>query len=136
MEKDQPSSVDCWDLRQQKRDNRKAKEEMAKVDADRRREEEGNMSMEKVSIWMNDNNNADAEEDYNDENFELKEVDKKRRKLNVMGKMALAADRIGLSCRDRTTIAAAVVNAVGINVHDTDIKCSRHGLHGKNIDMI
>ena len=46
---------------------------------------------------------------------------KKGKKINVMGKIAVTADGRGLSIRDRTVIAASVLNAVGVNIEDTNV---------------
>ena len=115
MQNDQPSSVDSWDLRQQKKNDRQF---LDKVRADKRAEK-----IEVKEKLYFDNNNVMSEENVEgvldgepDGDFSSVSPKKKKKFIDVMGPISLTADRIGLSIRDRALIAASVVNSIGLDI--------------------
>ena len=114
MQKDQPSSCDSWYLRQQKREDRKYVEKCRAEKAVKRLDEVIPNIEDQEEVLLDEHLDEDDDKNDGDVNFN---VSKKRRKvLDVLGPVSLTADRLGLSVRDRTMIAASVCQAVGINV--------------------
>ena len=85
--------------------------------------------------WEKENNNVADFDDRmeQDEDFVVLGSDKKRGKkmIDVMGPIALTADRLGLSVRERTMMAASVVKSVGVSVYDTNINTASAWRKGK-----
>ena len=63
---------------------------------------------------MNDN--------YKDDNYNyVSGATGKRKKIDIMGPISIAADARNISIRDRTVIAASVINTLGVDIRDTNI---------------
>ena len=60
-----------------------------------------------------------AVDNNNDEDFNVKT--KKRKKIDIMGKISITADRANVSYAARSMIAASTANALGIDLADTNI---------------
>lgn len=119
LEPSQVGTCDSFDLRQQKRDDRKLEEER------RRKQREVDVKVkEKEAVAekdYNDNEDGAENEEEGEEDEEYIEKRKGKVKIDVMGPVSLTGDARRLSARDRAAFAASVVRALGVNVADTNI---------------
>ena len=73
-------------------------------------------------LTFNDSENNKTHEDRDiedDGDFVTKKMRKKT--IDVMGKISLTADSLNISVRDRTVMAASVVNALGLDINNTNV---------------
>ena len=127
LSEDQPGTIAGVDKRQQKKELRIKKSQES---YERRRSE----------AFENNNEQADADEadDEDDEDDEDESNNEKpsssrprKRKINIMGPISLAADGRGISLRDRTIIAAETMKAAGLDINDTNISVGSATYHAK-----
>ena len=115
LQRDQPGSCDGLDLKQKKKDDRKVLEKIRanakKVTGDGMDDIEDDEIIEELG------------DDDHEEEFVVKNrrVRNERTKIDVMGPVTATADRLGLSVRDRTMMAASVANVLGVSLDRTNI---------------
>ena len=117
LQREQVGSCAGFDDKQKKKDNRKLKGLLGSggtSDSDMEDIEEVDYGEEEEDHEMDD---CDDDEDYTVKLSRKEPVNK----LNVMGPASATADRLGLSVRQRCMFAASVVNALGVDVSDTNI---------------
>ena len=122
LQKEQVGTCDGYDAKQQKRDNRLVFEKL--------RED----AKKSASSDMDQIEEADSDDDIEEEELKGKERDdgdfvykrkkKSSKKLDVMGPISATADRLGLSVRARTLMAASVANTLGVDLDKTNISKS------------
>ena len=115
--KEQIGTCAGLDIKQKKRDNRKVQEKFAGA---------SNPAVSEMDqIEEVDDDEESEVEDEGDQDFNVKG---KRmtapKKMDVMGPITVTADRLGLSIRARTMIAASVANALGVDIDQTNISRS------------
>ena len=121
LEKEQIGTCDSQDFKQKKKDNRKIKEKMSEE-----AKKNPNLDMEAIEP-VDDDANDDMEMDEGDrrdKDFDFREKKKPTKKLDVMGPVSATADRLGLSVRARTVMAASVANTLGVDINMTNISKS------------
>ena len=115
----QVGACDGFDFRQKKRDERVRVDQERKV---RHQQQElqrlKEIKVDDATAAENDDDETDVEE--LDEEFKSPN-EKKAKMIDVMGPISMTADARGLSIRDRTALAAAVVNAVGLDIRKTNV---------------
>ena len=123
-----PRQVGCcsqFDQRQRKRDNR-INNEKEKLEINNNNTEAEKVKKRLVEkevreeILTSESGDGD-DKDNSDTTFMFNGPRKKKAKLNIMEKIAMTADAKGISIRDRTALAASVVNALGVDLGDTNI---------------
>ena len=124
MTKEQPGSLAAFDARQKKKDLRKLKE---KVNLEAKASKEKLTRAELEERKENIENEQVAEQQV-DENDNDKSYTQGRSLIDVMGPISLTCDARNISVRDRTVVAASVVNALGpslgITLDDTNVNKS------------
>ena len=117
LKREQIGSCDSLDFKQKKRDKNKLEAKLKAMRGQARRVTGPGMDeIEDVD------DNLDMEEDDQDEtdkDFQAKPIGKKR--VDVMGPISVTADRLGLTMRQRCTIAASVANSLNVDIDDTNI---------------
>ena len=114
-------------MRQQKRDNRILKLEQSK-------EKSRIVKTDKETISSSFPLDESESEDDNevDANFVgPKSKSDEKGKTDVMSKISSTADRLNLSIRKRTMIAASTSNALGVSVDDTNISITYSWCHAQ-----
>ena len=124
LQKEQPGCCHSFDLRQEKKDERRIREKLAREERERK-ERERNVGVEASSdiALDQDEHFQDPIEETNDDfsvNIGQQRTGEKN-KIDVMGNIATCADRLGLSYRDRTLIAASVAKSLGVDIDKTNI---------------
>ena len=122
MTREQAGSVGSHDMRQKKRDDRVLKGEINKENTDKEKAKNDNELEKNKAEYEKEDTNKVLDENDNDKNFSLERT--RIRKIDVMGKISLTCDAKNISIRDRTVIAASVVNALGIDINQTNINQS------------
>ena len=112
----QVGTCDGFDFRQKKRDERIRLEQERKIHYQQEEQRRLEVTLEE---FPEDEVEDVIEEDADEEFSGPKE--KKDKMIDVMGPISRTADARGLSHRDRTAIAAAVVNAVGVDIRKTNV---------------
>ena len=123
LSKEQVGCPGPMDYLQKKRDNRvqKTMSDSAKSAGKRQAREDELKKRKEDEIQEENESNEIEEEDKEDKDYEGK---KRKRKIDVMGPISLTADARNLSTRDQTVMAASVINALGVNIDDTNISKS------------
>ena len=106
------------DMIQKHRDDRKIEEFVRAESKEQKSEEEGEDLLERKRTEI-DRNETVAQDNPGDEDYF--EQRKKKKKIDVMGKISLTSDRVNVSYQARTMIAASTINALGLNIDDTNI---------------
>jgi len=116
MDKSQKGIAIGIDVTQKKRDSRRMEK---KVGEETRRfksiEEVKRMEAACELIGSNSESNPDSDSEWTSPERI------KKRKVDVMGKIALTSDRLGISARKRAALAATCINAANIPMADTNI---------------
>ena len=129
MTREQAGCLGTFDTRQKKRDERRLKEDLRKeVNTDK---------IERKERSVEDFEDEEVDESYdendNDKDFVVKEVKKGKKKIDVMGKISLTCDARNISKINRTIVAASVVNALGLNIEDTNINTTSAWRKGQQV---
>ena len=120
LEKEQIGACDSQDFKQKKKDNRKVKDKLSEE-----AKKNPNVDMDAIEPVDDDNDEMELEEgDRRDKDFNFRERQRRTKKLDVMGPVSATADRLGLSVRARTVMAAAVANTLGVDINMTNISKS------------
>ena len=137
LKKDQVGCVSSWDTRQQKRDERRLKEElststaMAKEKRIREEQLKSSACEEQEQEEQDEENDTEDDEDYCDSVV----GSTRRKKIDIMGKISQTCDARNISLRDRTMVAASVINALGIDIEDTNISKSTAWKQGRKVRL-
>ena len=115
LQREQVGCCDSRDYKQRKRDNRVA---ATKLSIEKRKEVVG-PNMDQIE----GDDDTLVVEDKNDKDKEFVESVRSRdkKKVDVMGPISVTADRLNLSVRERSMIAASVANALNIDIDSTNI---------------
>ena len=119
----QIGSCDGYDMRQLKKDNRVQYEEELKKKKEMKEKRDVREQEELVKIENEASNILEMSDDDDvlEDNDDKEPMAKKVKNMDVMGQVSRTADARGLSIRDRTALAAAAMNAVGIDIKETNI---------------
>jgi hypothetical protein len=121
LSRDQIGCCGSWDEKQRRRDNRKkeTKDKEEKINLKEKIEVEDFQ----LRIQMEEMSEAEDNEQGSDDDPEFEGPQKRdtKKKIDVMGEIAITSDRINLSIGQRTKIAASVVNAMNGNIYETNI---------------
>ena len=127
MSKEQPGGCSSYDLRQQKRDERRTNYRQQEEQRLIREEKRKSYTLTKVY----DIEVTEEEDNLCDTNWELKAVSQKKvGKKDVMGDISVCADRLGLSIRERTIFASSVAKSLGADIEDINIFVQTAWRHG------
>jgi hypothetical protein len=128
LTEDQPGTCKGGDIKQMKKDDRNLKRELGVLRA-----------KEKEVTWeekMNSKVNVDDEEDEetksesDEEDCYKESKPKKKKKVDVMSFVSGTADRLNLSVRKKTMMAASTCNALGYPIESTNISTTSAWRHG------
>ena len=126
LTEEQPGTCTSADMHQQKRDIRvMSKEISAKVA--REKEETYNKN---ISAKVQEEDDFVAESSSMEDDEDYKGPVKKKKKMKVMSLVSGTADRLNLSVRKKTMMAASTCNALGIPLQDTNISVASAWRHG------
>ena len=125
LKKEQVGTCGGYDKRQEKRDKRKMTEksrEVARVSKETINEAELNTRVHGEHS-MDSDVNANYCVPSLEEEFSSPKIDSPAQPkiIDVMGPVSLTADRLGLSLRERTMMAASVANTLGVDIEKTNI---------------
>ena len=109
------------DLCQEKFEKQKAEEQRLQ-----------NIEQEMIFAPIEETNSDDGDTDY----VEKDDKNKKKKKTDIMSRVSLTGDRLGLSIRQRTMYAATVCNAAELPIEDTNISKSTAWRHAKKQRLI
>ena len=124
--REQVGTCGGYDKRQKKRDKRKLTEKLredARVNRETSEKAELNTRVQE-DILIDSDLNANYSVPLSlEEDFNCKKIDSPAQPkiIDVMGPVSLTADRLGLSVRERTMIAASVANTLGVDIEKTNI---------------
>ena len=124
---EQPGTVAGLDKRQQKRDLR-AKKSQESFEKRWKEARNNNQQTEQPADEIEEDSNEEEDEEGE---YKSSSSRPRKRKINIVGPISLAADGRGLSIRDRTVLAAESVKAAGIDVQDTNISVGSAYYHAK-----
>ena len=120
LTKEQAGCPGGWDKRQKSRDERKLAEKLTSIASAEKEEEKKAELKKRKEAYDRENNNTHEDRDIEDDgDFVTKKMRKKT--IDVMGKISLTADSLNISVRDRTVMAASVVNALGLDINNTNV---------------
>ena len=105
LKREQIGSCDSWDFKQKKRDKNKLEAKLKAIRGQAKRAT--GPGMDEIEDDYDDDNDVE-DEDRSDQDFQAKSLLHKKR-VDIMGPISLYADRLGLSMRQRCTVAASVV---------------------------
>ena len=110
------------DKKQEKRDVRKAEELLSEEqNLEKEAVEKAELAERKKNERIRARDEEDQDIDNNNDGDFVGGSQKKKRKIDIMGQIALTADRVNASYQARAMIAAAAVNALGGNIDETNI---------------
>ena len=115
LQKEQIGSCDTLDQKQRKRDNRKLAEKLradAKIVT--------GPGMDEIEAADEDIDEG-GDEETSDLDFPVIPEKKQQHKRDIMGHISATADRLGLSVRQRSLMAASVANSLGVDIDTTNI---------------
>lgn len=118
LKREQIGSCDSLDFKQKKRDHNKLKIKLKSIRGQARKVSGPGMDQIEEDDIV-DTLEGVEDKDKNDIDFQVKSVAKK--KVDIMGPISATADRLGLTVRQRCTIAASVANSLGVDIEGTNI---------------
>ena len=118
LQREQVGCCDVRDYKQRKRDNRVA---ATKLSLEQRSKSVVGPSMDQIEGDDDDKVDEDVSDKDENENFRVDVSVKKQKKVDVMGPISATADRLNLSVRERSMIAASVANALNVDIDTTNI---------------
>ena len=108
------------DQKQKKRDKRIIEAIQRAAEDEQKQLQEANDLKERKGREKERDRAAEDLDNNNDGDF-IGPKNKKKKKIDIMGKISLTSDRVNISYKGRTMIAASTINALGIDVNDTNI---------------
>jgi hypothetical protein len=137
LQKDQVGCPGSWDSRQKKRDERRLKTELrreAMTEKERLMQED--LKIKRNSQDSDNEESGDENENKDNEEYSASPVQgPRRKKIDIMGKISLTCDARNISTRDRTMVAASVVNALGIDINETNINKTTAWEKGRKVRL-
>ena len=124
MTREQAGTVRGHDMRQKKRDDRLLQTEINKENEALKIANNNNELQKNKAEIEKENKNEIVDENDDDKNYAFRHKNnktRKRTKIDVMGKISLTCDAKNISVRDRAVISASVVNALGIDIDETNV---------------
>ena len=119
LSEQQPGCPGSFDQKQKNRDNRLIEEIQRAESNDKKTLEVTSDLLERKKRERDSCEGAEVVDNNNDEDFIGPR--KKKRKIDIMGKISLTSDRVNVSYQARAMIAASTVNALGGDVYETNI---------------
>ena len=119
LQRDQIGTCDSLDMKQKKKDNNKLETKLKAIRGEEAKKVVTGPLMDQIE-GVDDEDEVE-DNDQGDKDFEVRKRCRKRKKVDVMGPITATADRLGLSVRQRVTMAASVANNLGVDIDDTNI---------------